>query len=280
MKKPVKIATVCAGLMAGASLIIATNLFVPKTHGKTVWDARDFIKRETSLGSLALVAHAVGIGKIVGSDVPFVDLSEKTPNPFGYYTVKIETAFLGCTNNQVLRFYHWPGDELFMPAVNSNFVFVATTNNTFGIRASDLWDPVYHAWLAEGDGRGEGVPYFEEDYVPIEHKPMYLLKYPHRTFWYADDPEGQLPLQHLTNAMCILRATQPNWTNFYEFCRNGTTSVSERVKEDSEYNLLGLLRVGSTREQLEMMNNDPLFPESLKPFLTKELVDPWKKPKP
>jgi len=208
---------------------------------------------------LAKTANAAGIGKIIAAEMPFLYRDDR---PFGYYDVQVETAFVGCTNGQIIRVYRWRNSDDYMPVANSNFVFSVTTNDTWlGLPSVDWKVP--HELL-------QGSYIWEEDYVPDDYKPIYLTKHSQRTLWYADDPEGQLWTQHLTNAIHFMRVDL-NWTNYYELCRDGFSSTSQRIKEDVEWDLRWLIRSSPTGEHLDFMNNDPLFPELLKPDLEKEI---------
>jgi hypothetical protein len=60
--------------------------------------------------------------------------------------------------------------------------------------------------------------------------------------------------------------THRNWTNYYEVCRDGASMDSLRVKEDSFYDLRGLIIYG-TDEQLDFMSNDQFFPTNNRAFL-------------
>jgi len=181
---------------------------------------------------------------------------------FGYYDVQIETAFIGCTNGQIIRMYRWVSDnEKNTPVANSNFVFAATTNHTY--YSDGAWDwNIPHELIKE-------YPYDTEDCVPDDYKPLYMLKDSRRSWWYPNDPEGQLLTQHLTNAIHLLRMER-NWTNYYHLVRDGFSSTSQRIKEDVEWDLRFLIRSSPT-DELNFMNNDPLFPPSLKSYLEQEI---------
>jgi len=257
MKKSITTSTRSATFITVVSLL-AFGMFVLLTH------ARD-IGPETSLGSLAKLADAAGIGHVVDMEMPFVYITDSTRNPtqhpFGYANILVEHAFIGCTNGQIIRVYRWPQET--QPVVGTNIVFAVTTNDTYlGWGAGD-WNKPYETI--------KGRPYHQEEFVPDEYKPIYELKHRRRSWWYVDDPDAQLRLGFLTNAIQHVRIDR-DWTNYYHLVRDGFNSPSPRVKEDVRSDLSGLMRSVPSDAHLEMMRNDPLFPESFRSILEKEIA--------
>ena len=263
MNKPSKSIIVFFVLITGLSsliLLMATSPEVRSNDGyfPPNYDARPLYTR---LGLLAQYTDVVGVGKIIDDEMPF-NLPENCHFPFGIYNVRVENAFTGCTNGQMIRIYNKNGKYPKMPLANTNFVFIGVTNEIYSL-AEDNWRFTY-----------ETIPrnsLFEERYIPDEYKPIYILLGADRSWWYEDDPNGQLPFQYFTNALQHLRFNR-NWTNYYENCRDGMNSPSPRVKEDAHYDLSGLIWRGSTLEQLQMMDNDLLFPEILRKYLGEVII--------
>ena len=247
--------TLFFNLMTGVTFVILLFIIKFQTHGndQLPYDSRPL---RTHLGLLAQTADAVGVGKIVDSETTFI-FPEDYSYPFGIYHVRIENAFVGCTNGQIIRIYQRYGKYTEMPLINTNFFFIGVTNEVYSL-AKDNWSFTYESMPR--------VPLLNELVVSNEYKPIYMLIGADRSWWYEDDPAGQLPLQYFTNALQHLRFNR-NWTNYYELCRNGVSSPSPRVKKDAHYDLGGLIQRGSTLEQLQMMDQDPLFPVSLRNVL-------------
>ena len=256
MKKSITKSTRSTTFITGVSLL-ASGMFTLLTHAQNKWP-------ETSLGTLAQLADAAGIGHVVDMEMPFIYINDSrripTEHPFGYANILVEQAFVGCTNGQTIRVYRWPLETA--PEVGTNIVFVATTNDTFYSWGTGRWDVPY--------GSVWSRPYREEEYVPDEYKPIYELKHERRSWWYVDDAEGQLRLDFLTNAIQHVRIER-NWTNYYHLVRDGFNSPSSRIREDVRTDLSGLMRSVPTDAHHEYMRDDPLFPEFLRTILEQEI---------
>ena len=259
MKKQTIQTTCCLGLMAGVSLIVTIGVVAPPTRGEVF--RSNMYEGTTTFGRLAMVTDAAGIGQVLDFEMSFEYGEDYRGGTFGYSSIRVDHAFIGCTNGQIIRVYRFPTDQGYYPDVGSNIVFAATTNNTY--MSGREWDGPYESL--------EGSPYVEEQFVPEEYRPIYKLMYGRRSWWYLEDPAGELPLQFLTNAIQIVRIER-NWTNYYHLVRDGHTSTSPRVKNDVRYELTGLIRSAPDDAHLEFMRDDPLFPDSRRQFLDAEIT--------
>ena len=70
MKKLVKITVLFAGLITGSLLFVFCVMFVPKICGLSTFPP-GMEEGITSLGRLAKIADAAGIGKIISGEIPF-----------------------------------------------------------------------------------------------------------------------------------------------------------------------------------------------------------------
>jgi len=211
---------------------------------------------DTTFGMLVKLSDSGGVGTVTGRG--FYDDEHKVE----YFTVRVDQAFWGCSNGQILKIYE---DERkgFLdtnnqmvdnyPTNHAQFVFVAATNlyETLDLRVYD-WNT-------------------DVSQLTINRKcPMHVLNQCTRSWWYVDYQDGY-PFIYFTNVVHTMR-TQRNWTNYYEICRSGASIGSNRVKEDSFYDLRFLIG-HATDEQLDFMNNDSLFPANNRPFLEEEIAE-------
>jgi len=98
----------------------------------------------------------------------------------------------------------------------------------------------------------------------------YELRYLNRSWWYPERDDGVLFTQ-FTNILQAVRFDR-NWTNYFELCRDGATSTSNRVREDSFWDMR-LLSAVATPERVQIILDDPLVHISHKTLL---LSGNWK----
>ena len=257
MKKPVLlIVTACFGCAA-----LLANLSYQGVRDERLPPANSIdypsIIRETSLGMLVKLADSGGIGTVTGRG--FYD----NEHDVEYFTVRVDQAFWGCANGQVLKIFEHKEKEFLgvnnqmvdnHPTNHAHIAFAVTTNfyETLGIGNLSAYD-----WNTD-------VSQLTVEYT----RPMFILNQGTRSWWYVDYQDGH-PLTYFTNVVRTMRMER-NWTNYYEVCRNGASINSHRVKEDS-FNNLRRLVIHGTDEQLEFMNNDPLFPANNRTFLEEQI---------
>jgi len=207
---------------------------------------------------LVKLADSGGIGTVTGRGF------YNDEHDVEYFTVRVDQAFWGCTNGQMLKVYEDPRKGFLnvynqmvdnYPTNHAQIVFAAATNLYETIR-TEL--NVFN-WNTD------------VSQLAVEHKcPMHVVNQCTRSWWYVDYQDGY-PLTYFTNVVRTMR-TQRNWTNYYEVCRSGASINSNRIKEDSFNDLCDLIAF-STLEQLEFMDNDPLFPAINRPFLEEKIVE-------
>ena len=91
--------------------------------------------------------------------------------------------------------------------------------------------------------------------------------YLNRSWWYVDRDEGVL-FNQFTNVLQAVRFDR-NWTNYYSLCRDGASSTSNRVREDSFWDMR-FLAVVATDERMQIMLADPLVDPKHKQCLLNE----------
>jgi len=206
-----------------------------------------YLDQTTTLGKLARYSDVIGVGVVSNKGI----FNEEYG--FGYFTVTVDHALAGCTNGASFVIYDGregeggKGDfsvtrEDYMPTNNSRIVFAVYTND-FGSNARMYWS-------------SPTIP------VPPGGVLKNLnLRYLNRSWWYVDRDDGVL-LSHFTNVIQAVRVEQ-NWTNFFYLCRDGASSTSNRVKEDSYWDMRVLALV-ATDERAQIMLDDPLVDPSHK----------------
>jgi len=211
----------------------------------------------SSLSMLAKFEECGGIGEVIGRGH-----SEEFNRDF--FAVRIDHAFWGCTNGQILHVGEIEKKtrisasnqvvDLY-PTNHARIVFAVSTNIVY-LYPNELdvfnWNHEAHLFPIE------------------ETAPLFVLNRFTRAWWYEDYQGGHLTT-YLTNAFHTMH-THRNWTNYYEVCRNGASINSNRVKEDSFFDLRSLITRG-TDEEIEFMDNDPLFPANNRPFLDAEIAE-------
>jgi len=199
----------------------------------------------TTLGRLARYSDIIGVGVV--SDMQTEDAEEESRS---FFTVTVDHALVGCTNGQSVMMY--TQNDIFLeaffggrfhdrdrdwPTNQSRIVFSVFTNDYRG-----SFDRIY--W----------------SHPQIPHKPEYVLdqntlRYLNRSWWYPERDDGVLFTQ-FTNVLQTVRFDR-NWTNFFYLCRDSANSPSNRVREDSFWDL-HFLCSGATNEQEQFIRNDPL----------------------
>ena len=194
----------------------------------------DVFTRTTTLGLLARYSDVIGMGQV----------SNRTDD---HLTVTVDYALVGCTNGQSIVMYETPpiqwagggGNGIksdYMPTNNSRIVFAAFTNDYSGGRRM-FWNSP------------------EIPYPPPNIQTNYELRYLNRSWWYPERDDGVLFTQ-FTNVLQAVRFDR-NWTNFFYLCRDGAFSASNRVKEDSYWDIR-VLAASATDERAQFMLDDPL----------------------
>jgi hypothetical protein len=102
------------------------------------------------------------------------------------------------------------------------------------------------------------------DYPLEEIRTNLEMRVYNRSWWYPERDDGVL-LTQFTNVIQAVRI-EPNWTNFFYLCRDGANSPSNRVREDSFWDLRDLASF-STDEQAQFILDDPLVDEKHKECL-------------
>jgi len=193
----------------------------------------------TTLGPLARYSDIIGVGHV----------SQRGED---HFTVTIDHALVGCTNGAVIVVYDgydegresvWPGMEAYFPTNLGRIVFAAHTNVYNGGWGRMFWN---HAEIPR---------------EPWEILERPSLSYLNRSWWYVDRDDGLLFTQ-FTNVLQAVRFDR-NWTNYLHLCRDGANSPSNRVREDSFWDLRSL--VGQTTEtQMQFILADPLIDQKHK----------------
>ena len=211
----------------------------------------EYLDQITTLGRLARYSDVIGLGLVSNKGI----FNEEYG--FGYFTVTVDHALAGCTNGTSLIIYDgregeggrsdYRGEDRdwFMPTNNSRIVFAVYTND-FDRESRMFWD---------------------SPQIPVSPNSVYTnyhLLFLNRSWWYPERDNGVL-FTHFTNVIQAVRVDQ-NWTNFFHLCRDATNSVSNRVKEDSFWDLRFLGAV-ATDERAQIMLDDPLVDSSHKVFL-------------
>jgi len=204
----------------------------------------------TTLGVLAHYSDVIGMGLV----------SQRTND---HFTVTVDHALVGCTNGAVLVLYDryeingetTPVDFLegyspnYFPTNQSRIVFAVNTNE-YGLGlCREFW---YN-------------PSTEPNYT-LDNLSLSFLN---RSWWYVDRDDGLL-LTQFTNVLQAVRIDR-NWTNYFHLCRDGSSSASDRVREDSFWDLRSLC-FDSTDEQKQLIFDDPLVDQKHKDRLNAWLL--------
>ena len=255
MKKPVIFfSTVCA---SGVVLLASLSYLGPRDELMPALDNFSYnaITGNTSFGMLVKFSDSGGIGEVISR-------GHSEEYNLDYFSVRVNQAFWGCTNGQILNVYD--DERKTIVSASNQVVELAPTNLArFVFAASTNVYEIYHMEYDLYDWN------HETHLFPIlTNTPFFYLKYGTRSWWYEDYQGGHLTTQ-LTNVLRTVR-THRNWTNYYEVCRDGAALLSDRVQEDSFYDLRDLIIHGSD-EQLNFMFNDSMFPTNNFPFLEAQI---------
>ena len=198
------------------------------------WEYYDDLKSSTTLGSLARYSDIIGIGIV----------SNLTND---HFTVTVDHSIFGCTNGASIVVWEDPDPfwkkypdkqkSNYMPTNDSRIVFAVYTND-FGGGGRMFWNS----------------PSPEIPWTPLKIHSKYQLRYLNRSWWHVDRDDGLLTTQ-FTNVLQAVRFDH-NWTNYFELCRDGANSPSNRVREDSFWDMRSLA-VLATDEWMQFMLDDP-----------------------
>ena len=214
----------------------------------------EHLRGYTTLGLLARKADVIGVGLVSNREDD-------------HFTITVDHAVAGCTNGASFVVYDGgedggsrAGRDAYMPTNNNRIVFAVHTNEYRGGSAQHFFDSV------------------EIPYPPEKTYTEYRLSYLNRSWWFPERDDGVLFTQ-FTNVIRTIRVEQ-NWTNYFYLCRDGAFSTSNRVKEDSFWDMRGLA-FHSTEEQAQFILDDPLVDPKHKAGILKEgwrflTIDPAK----
>ena len=199
----------------------------------------------TTLGQLAPYSDFIGVGQV-------------TQTAELHFTVTVDHALVGCTNGASIVIYgafegidgfYPPRDrDPYFPTNQSRIVFAATTNK-------------FEYW--------PGRMFWNSTEIPIPTVPRYpyerpTLRWLNRSWWNVDRDDGVLFTQ-FTNVLQAVRFDR-NWTNYFHLVRDGKTSTSNRVREDSFWDIFNLGLMASPARRAIMLA-DPLVDDTLKLYL-------------
>jgi hypothetical protein len=212
----------------------------------TYWTGTDHyegVVMRTTLGLLARYSDVIGIGQVSG-------LTNNEYRENNCFTVTVDYALIGCTNGASFVVYETPfmpmragkGDiDAYMPT-NGNRIVFAVSTNIYPMRKVILDTP-------------------EIPWPPDRIRDKYVLNYLNRSWWPVDRDDGVLFTQ-FTNVIQAARFDR-NWTNYFELCRDGATSTSNRVKEDSYWDMRRISMYASD-DEAQFILDDPLVHEDHK----------------
>jgi hypothetical protein len=172
----------------------------------------------------------------------------------------VDHALAGCANGAVIVAHDVPvgliGEDdinAYRPENNSRIVFAVYTN-LVPRRMQMFWN---------------------SPEIPIEPTkifPDYQMRYLNRSWWPVERDDGALFTQ-FTNVIQAVRVDH-NWTNYFELVRDGLTSTSNRVREDSFWDM-GVLCFYGTHAQRAIILADPLVDDVFKGLIN---TPGWGKP--
>ena len=208
------------------------------------WDPYDYLHLSSTLGTLARRSDIIGVGMVSG-------LTND------HFTVTVDYALVGCTNGASIVVYedpstlrsHYPNKEKsdYMPTNDSRIVFSVYTNDY------DTGRRMY--W---------SLPTLDIPFPKQQVLTRYQLRYLNRAWWYVNRDDGVLFTQY-TNVLQSVRFDR-NWTNYFNLCRDGATSPSNRVREDSFWDMRDLA-LFATDERMQIILDDPLVDQKHKDCL-------------
>ena len=184
----------------------------------------------STLGLLARYSDVISVGS--------VNNLEDTQ-----FTVTVDYAVAGCTNDAVVVVHDVPfgligkdGINVYRPKSNNWIVFAAYTN-VFRHNMRMFWN---------------------SQEIPIQPRKIYSdyqMDFLNRSWWPVERDDVVLFTQ-FTNIIQAVRVDR-NWTNYFELVRDGLTSTSDRVREDSFWDM-GVLCFYGTHAQRAIILADPL----------------------
>ena len=188
-----------------------------------------------------------------------------------YLKLRVVSAQFGCTNGQELILHK---EDMTNPKYPETLMYEYYPTNlsriVFNVSSND-WNFIpNHIFPRQLENLSSGQEFLLANGINIfEITPYYEFCHTRRSWWYLDYQGGE-PYTFWTNAVHCTRV-EPNWTKFYELCRSGASSISNRVKEDS-FNDMQDLAWRASDEQLQMMLNDPLFPAVYRGFVESIII--------
>jgi len=210
------------------------------------WVHYDDLSSCTTFGSLARYSDIIGVGIVsnVADD---------------NFTVTVDYALVGCTNGASIVVWedpntlwnHYPIKKKadYLPTNDSRIVFAVYTND-YG-----------------GGGRMHwSAPTLDIPWPRPKVLTRYQLRYLNRSWWHVDRDDGVL-FDQFTNVLQAVRVDR-NWTNFFYLCRDGANSSSNRVREDSFWDMRDLALL-ATDERMQFILDDPLVDQKHKDCLLK-----------
>ena len=216
----------------------------------TYWSMRN----DSTLGQLAKYSDIIAIGHVVTQDWTKV-------------VIQADVSLVGCTNNQIIAINRWAIDHpetahdwfkqsdidinnppiLPFPTYNSHIIFSVYSNK---------FDEQGFVWIN-----------WNNDAITNERtraSTTYRFLHEERSYWLTEREDGLL-LNQFTNVVQKVRIDR-DWTNFYYLCRDGMNLPSNRIKEDSYYDMRGFIRFATTN-QAQFIYNDPLAYPGLNNYL-------------
>ena len=203
----------------------------------------------------------------IGGVVDVFEEGHSTEHEIDYYKVRVVQAYFGCTNGQEIlvhkpnmRFPQYPEMMTYeFHPTNYSRIVLNVSSNFYGNFRSDEWNDPVEYWTI------------------TKIMPYYLTFGYTRSWWYLDYQNGE-PYKHWTNAVQCVRL-EPNEIKYYELLRDGMSSASNRVREDSFNDLKNLIRIASN-ELRQIMQEDPFFPAIFQDFLQeyvelREIINNW-----
>ena len=186
----------------------------------------------TTLGLLARYRDVIGVGTVSNCED-------------GRFSVTVDHAVLGCTNGAVV-------------VVHDSHIGLTRGNN----RDANDYKPANNQRIVFAVGSNISDHYTRMRWhlplnpiQPFDSSRRYQLSYLNRSAWPVERDDGVLFTQ-FTNIIQAVRVDH-NWTNYFHLVRDGLTSTSNRVREDSYWDM-GILAFWGTPEQRAIILADPL----------------------
>ena len=210
----------------------------------------------TTFGQLAKLSGIIAFGQVMTQDWKNV-------------MIRVETPLVGCTNGQLITINKWNNDvpeedhmytfddvmdcgnwEMYLlqnyPTNNARVVFCVSSNYYGDAHGSFNWN---------GEQSTNRIEFVYS---------TYRLRGGVRSWWDPNRDDGILT-EHFTNVFQAVRIDR-NWTNYFHLCRDGMYKDSIRVKEDSYYDMRGIIE-NTNKNQAHFIYNDPLVLPEHKAYL-------------